>query len=342
MAKKLSVGKNASALTESPRSCISEDLTMLQGEVRSSNLQASLEPCLKDADKQHLDVGDGDEKSLRGECIKLSLMLVFMVSASVAVLVPEALPVLVSSLHSHFLLLSTRLFSVYAPGVFKGFQGIWKNFRIPGSQFHLALAGTVIGLIALVLSYFSLFIRRNPTNPNKSSVSAAVEVIQDVKADSPSESGSSDHISLERTPCSEKQDPPSSPIEEDSPMPWKPISKPEVSLIFEYDYSPAEVSTSEKKVNHVQSFLTRDDTVQRPERRSRRRSMVSTVIQNAVTQEISVGSSPSGNFMADEKEASAGEQQVQGSTMPLRRSSRLRNQALSPPSAGRMLISSRG
>lgn len=134
-------------------------------------------------------------------------------------------------------------------------------------------------------------------------------------------------------------DPPSSPLE-DSLLPWKPISKPEVSLIFEY--SPAEMSTSEKKVNHGQYFLTGDEAVQRPDRRSRRKSMVSTVIQNTASQDISVGSSPSGNFMADEREASAGEKQVQVSTMPLRRSSRIRNQALSPPSAGRMLISSRG
>jgi len=56
----------------------------------------------------------------------------------------------------------------------------------------------------------------------------------------------------------------------------------------------------------VQSILKRDDTVQRPERRSRRRSMASAGIQNAVFQEIYVGFSPSGNFMADEREAFEG------------------------------------
>lgn len=343
MAKKLCVDNNASAVSESACSCISEDLKMPQGEICSSNLQAALGPCRKEADKQHL-VGDGDEKSVRRECIKLSIMLVFMASASVAVLAPEALPVFLSALHSHFLLLSTKL-SVYRLSAFANFHrlsafadfhGIWKKFQISGSQIHLALAGTVIGLIILALRFVSLFTRRSPVIPNKPSVSAAVEISQDFKAQTPSESGSSDHVSAEKTPCSEKQDPPSSPLE-DSPMTWKPISKPEVSLIFEY--SPAEMSTSEKKVNHGQYFLTGDETVQRPERRSRRKSMVSTVIQNAVSQEISVGSSPSGNFMADEREASAGEKQ---STMPLRRSSRIRNQALSPPSAGQMLISSRG
>lgn len=339
MAKKLSVDNNASAVSESACSCISEDLKMPHGEVCSSNLQAALGPCLKEADKQHL-VGDGDEKSLRGECIKLSIMLVFMASASVAVLAPEALPALLSSIHSHFLLLSTKL-SVYRLRAFADFQGIWKKSQISGSEIHLALAGTLIGLIFLALRFFSLFTGRDPMIPNKPSVSAAVEISPDFKAQTPSESGSSEHVSAENTPCSEKQDPISSPLE-DSPVPWKAISKPEVSLLFEY--SPAEMSTSEKKVNHGagQSFLTRDDTVQRPERRSRRKSMVSTVIQNAASQDISVGSSPSGNFMADEREASAGEKQLQESTMPLRRSNRIRNQALSPPSAGRMLISSRG
>lgn len=337
MAKKLSVHNNASAVSESACSCISEDLKMPQGEVCSSNLQAALGPCLQEADKQHL-VGDGDEKSLRGECIKLSIMLVFMASASVAVLAPEALPVLLSSLHSHLLLLSTKL-SVYRLRAFADFQGIWKKSQISGSEIQLTLAGTVIGLIILALRFFSLFTRRDPMIPNKPSVSAALEISPDFKAQTPSESGSSEHVSAENTPCSEKQDLPSSPLE-DSPMPWKPISKPEVSLIFEY--SPAEMSTSEKKVNHGQYFLTGDEAVQRPDRRSRRKSMVSTVIQNTASQDISVGSSPSGNFMADEREASAGEKQVQVSTMPLRRSSRIRNQALSPPSAGRMLISSRG
>lgn len=346
MAKKLSVCNNASAASESPNSCISQDFTMLQGEVCSSKLEpAALEPpFLKDADKQHLDdEGYGNEKSLRAKCIKLFIMLVFMVAAAVAVLAPEGPPVLLSSLHSHIFLLSTELRD-YAPRVFEDFHGIWEKLRIPGSQIHLALVGTVavtvIGLIVLSLKYFRRFIRRSPNKPIVSGP-PAVEVVHDVKAETPSESGSSERISLEKTPCSEEQDLPSSPLE-DSPMSWKPISKPEVSLMFEYDYSPSEMSTSEKQMTHVQSFLTRDDTVQRPERRSRRRSMMSTVIQNTVTQEISVGSSPSGNFIADEREASAGKKQEQSGSMPLRRSSRIRNQALSPPSAGRMLISSRG
>lgn len=132
-------------------------------------------------------------------------MLVIMVSTSVAVFAPEALPVLLSSLHNLFLLLFTKL-SVYKLRVFEEFQEIGKKFQISGSQIHLALAGTVIGLIILALRIFSLFTWRDPMIPNKPSVSAAIEIARDFKAQSESES--SEHVSVEKTPCFEKQDPP--------------------------------------------------------------------------------------------------------------------------------------
>jgi len=65
----------------------------------------------------------------------------------------------------------------------------------------LALSvGTIIGLIILALRLLSLFIRGNLMIPNKLIVSAAVVVIQDVKAQPPNESGSSEHVSAEKTP----------------------------------------------------------------------------------------------------------------------------------------------
>eukprot|EP01018_Ginkgo_biloba_P016068 Gb_04068 [translate_table: standard] len=332
---------DVSAQVSMSASCISLEPTMLQGKVCRSNPPVfDLGLNLKKEEKV-LQANDDEEEEAVWPCLmKNSIMFIFMLSASAAILVYGAPPLLPSFLHNNVLRKSWQSaeFSASVTQGLRRFEGVWGEYGIPPrfssidlqalQQYDLLLLGSVIAPVLAAIMAAKVFASKPRKSPKDDYVVEAA--IEEVEAET-EHLATDKRISSLKPPCSERQYSPlveKSALEENS-MQWDATSKPEVKFMFEY--SPAEMSTSEKKV------VTREDLIQRRDKKPRRRSM------SSVTREMSVDSSPYQGFMSSEKLVAgqaAGVEEVR--VAPLRRSTRIRNQALSPPSASRLLISSKG
>ncbi|GLJ26046.1 hypothetical protein SUGI_0499720 [Cryptomeria japonica] len=294
-------------------SCISSEPTM-QGEVSSSTL-APLHP-KESNEKFHLDETEAHQRSLKASLVKVSAMLLFMISSFVAIFAPGSPE---APLHSADLgmILNDLRTRVRIPGiVYIVLNDLRARVRTAGTVYtvlqsvdkiHYALGSAAILVIGTVI-YFS--------SRKKQSRGVICSVEENVIEEAPAEIQCENDDAVKPSVC------PCSNSPEASLHCWEPISELKVKL--ELEYSVGDMSSSEK--------MSPTDTTQVFERKTRRKSM-STITHNVVKRDSSVGSSSSCD------RSRSRECKVEA---PLRRSSRIRNKVMSPPSAGALQITSRG